>query len=348
MPKLKFRNLLIEDVGWITECWNDSEFARYWEPFPRTEHEVKEFFKKALGVYQEKYIVAEFDGEPVGSVSLGPETGRCQHIAELGIFVKRKFWGKGVGSALMREAIKLAKQLGIRKIVLDTTEGNERAIKLYKKFRFETETYQTNMVYVDGSWRKYYFMSLQLAPCEPKISPTLITQPSKLNMTPQRTDNVKIRQLIDRDLEKLNKLQNCFESTKSSNKVPPVTREETKRWHEELNSFDGKYCFACFENETLLGYLRFRAGRPPSPNLLLKEIIVDVNRRPAEAADALIAATKGFRERYGYHRIFAQIPQTSTIIKTALENHGFKNTGAIQSRYFIDGYYVDMMFYEHP
>jgi len=348
MSSLKFRGLLMKDAGWITECWNDPEFARYWEPYPRTEHEVKEFFKKALEVYREKYIIAEFDGEPVGSVCLGPETGRCQHIAELGLFVKREFWGKGVGSALMREAIRLAKQLGIRKIVLDTTEGNERAIKLYKKFGFENEAYQTDRLYVDSSWGKYYFMGLQLAPCEPKISPAKTTQPLKPNASFQKTDNVKVRQLMDHDLEELNRLQTCSESTKSNNRVPPVTREKTRRWYEKLDSFEGNHCFACFQNGTLLGYLRFRASRPPSPNLLLKEIIVDVNRRPAEAADALIAAIKGFRERYGYHRVFAQIPQTSTIIKTTLKNHGFKNTGAIQSRYFIDGYYVDMMFYEHP
>lgn len=348
MSKLKLRNLLVEDAGWITECWNKPEFARYWEPYPRTEHEVKEFFKKALEVYREKYIVAESDGEPAGSVSLGPETGRCQHVAELGLFVRREFWGKGVGSALMREAIKLAKQLGIRKIVLDTTEGNERAIKLYKKFGFENEAYQTDRLYVDGSWRRYYFMGLQLAPCEPKIRPTTTTQPLTTNASFQKTDNVKVRQLMDHDLEELNRLQNCSESTKSSNKVPPVTREKTRRWYEKLDSFEGKYCFACFQNGALLGYLRFRASRPPSPNLSLEEIIVDTNLRPTETAGVLISAIKGFREKHGYHQIFVCIPHASTIIRTALENHSFKNTGAIKSRYFIDGYYVDMMFYEYP
>lgn len=349
MLKLKFRSISMEDAGWITECWNNPEVARYWWPYPRTEHEVKEYLKKELDVSHEKYIIiiAELNGEPVGNVGLGPESGRCQHIAELGMFVRRRFWGKGVGTALMREAIERAKRLGIRKIVLDTTEGNERAIKLYKKFGFEIEAYQTDRLYDEGFWRRYYFMGLQLAFCEPKISSTTITQPSKPNKGSQKTGNVKVRQLMDYDLEELNRLQNCSESSKSSNKVPPVTREETKRWYEKLNSSEGKYCFACFNNKILLGYLRFKACRPPSPNLLLKEIIVDVNRRPAETAGALISAIKGFRERHGYHGIFVQLPQTSIIIKTALENHGFKSTGAIRSRYFIDGYYVDMLFYEY-
>ena len=346
MSGLKFRSLLIDDADWITEFLNDPEAARYWEPYPVTEHEAKEWVRKKLEAPQEKTIVAEVDGEPAGSVSVEPEIGRCRHIFEFGIFVRSRFWGKGVGSALMKEAINLAKQLGCRRLVLDTTEGNERAIRLYKKFGFEIEAYQTDMVHFDGSWRKQYFMGLQLAPCEPKINQKSTVQPPKPSF--QKGTDLRIRQLMDRDMDELYRLQNCPESTKSSNKVPPITKEETKRWYEELKLREGRFCFACFNNEVLFGYLRFRGGRPPYSNLWFDEIIVDVNGRPTEATDELTNAIKGFKERYGYRRIFASIPQASTIIKDTLENQGFKNTGAIKSYYFVDGYYVDMMFYEYP
>lgn len=176
------------DASWITECWNNPDVARYWWPYPRTEHEVKEYLKKELDISSEKNIItiAEIGGEPVGNVGLGPETGRSQHIAELGIFVRRRFWGRGVGSVLVREAIERAERLGIREIVLDTTEGNDRAIRLYEKFGFEIEAYQTDRLYDDGVWRKYYFMGLQLVPCEPRINPTTITQPSRRNMDSEK------------------------------------------------------------------------------------------------------------------------------------------------------------------
>lgn len=351
MLKLKFRSLLIEDTWWVTEFLNDPKAAKYWEPFPRTEHETREWIKYLLRS-GDKLIVAELEGEPVGHVGVDPETGRCRHVAELGIFVRREHWGKGVGSELMKEAIKLAKQLGCRKIVLNTTEGNERAIRLYKKFGFKIDAHETDSVYLDGSWRREYFMSLQLAPCEPRIDQRSLAQSSTLDRGIRRNSNVNmsIRQLMDQDLDELHRLQNCPESTKSTSKVPPITKEETRQWYEGLNSRKGEYCFACFENETLLGYLRFRAGRIdfPSPNLWFEEIIVDINQRPAEAADMLIAAIKGFRERYGYRRIFARIPQTSLTIITALKDHGFNNTGAVESYFFIDRYYVDLTFYEYP
>jgi RimJ/RimL family protein N-acetyltransferase len=347
--RLKFRGLLIEDADWITEAENDPEAAKYWEDFPRTEHEFRGRIKKKLEEAREKTIVAELDGEPAGSVSVEPETGRCRHVAWLGIFVKRKHWGKGVGSALMEEAIKLARQLGCRKLMLGTTEGNERAIGLYKKFGFEIEAYLSEYSYVDGSWRKEYIMGLELAPCKPKIRQSMLPpsrQTSRFIKPTKR--NINVRQLMDHDLDEVHRLQNCPESTKSSSKVPPIPKEENKRWYEGLNSREGKYCLACFEDKQLLGYLRFRAGRLPSLNLRFEEIMVDVNKKPGEAADALIEAIKGFKNRYGYRGIFAHIPQTSSAIVDSLERHSFKNAGAMKCYYFIDGHYVDAAVYGYP
>jgi RimJ/RimL family protein N-acetyltransferase len=346
---LKFRSLQIEDANWIAEAENDEEAAKYWEAFPRTEHEFKQLIQKALKEGREKIIVAELNGEPVGRVDIGPETGRCRHAAELGIFVRRKHWEKGVGSALMREAIRLAKELGLRKLVLTTTEGNERAIRLYKKFGFEVEAHKNEYVYVNGSWRKEYIMGLELAPCEPKISQSTFAQSREPSgFTKSTKQNISVRQLMDSDLDEVNRLQNCAESTKSSNRIPPTSKEETRRWYEELNSREGKYCLAGFEDGHLLGYLRFRAGRHPSPNLQIEEMIVDVNKRPGETSNALIKAIKDFKERYGYRRIFAAIPQTSTTIIDSLKSHGFKKSGAIECYYLIDDYYVDVEVHQYP
>lgn len=336
----------------MTEFLNDAEAIRYWDVFPITEHEIKESIKKRLEEARRsswKTIVAELDDEAMGWVSVDPETGRCRHVAELGILVGRKHWGRGVGSALMEEAIKLSKQLGCRKLVLDTTEGNERAIRLYKKLGFEIEAYKSEYTYIDGIWRKEYFMGLELAPCEPRISKSMLLpsrEPTGFIESPEQ--DVGVRQLMDSDLDEIYRLQNCPESAKSSTKVPPITIEETKRWYERLKSREGKHCSACFEGSQLLGYLQFRAGLLPSPNLNFEEIIVDVSRRPLETAETLISAVKGFKERYGYRRIFLFIPQTSTAIVKALEEQGFTSTGALKNYYFIDEHYVDAMLYEYP
>jgi hypothetical protein len=71
----------------------------------------------------------------------------------------------------------------------------------------------------------------------------------------------------------------------------------------------------------------------------------DVNQKPEETANALIAAIIGFKERYGYRKIFAYTPQTSHSIINTLKNNRFKNTGAMKSYYFINNHYVDLELY---
>ncbi len=350
---LKFRSLRVNDADWWTEIENDPEAAKYAiGVYPRTEHDIREFLQKELEEGKRKHIVAELEGEPAGDVSVQPGIGRYRHVAWLGIAVRRQHWGKGVGSGLMKEAVGLAKELGCRKLMLGTTEGNARAIRLYKKFRFETEAYEDEEAYIEGSWKKDYIMGLELAPCEPKFEQPLWTLPSRVGAKvpePIHAD-INIRQLMNRDLGEVNRIQNCPESTKSSYRIPPVSKEETRRWYEGLKSTEGRYCLACFKDDRLLGYLSFRARHFPHPNLRMKneEVIVDVNQRPFETAIVLITAIKGFMERYGYRRIFAYVPETSAPIVTALEYHGFRKTGAMRSYFFIDGYYVNVALYGYP
>jgi len=153
---------------------------------------------------------------------------------------------------------------------------------------------------------------------------------------------------MNRDLDEVNRIQNCPESTKSCYRIPPTTKEETKRWYEKLKSREGKYCIACFKGDKILGYLQFRADVLPWPCLRFGETTVDVNQKPEETANALISAIKKFKERYGYRKIFAYIPKTSSAITSALENQGFKNTGAMKCYYFIDGHYVDVALFGYP
>ena len=346
---LKFRCLLVGDVDWLTESANDAEVAKYAiSVYPITEHEVGEWLKKDLEEGSSKYIVAELNREPAGYVSvwLRSEAGRDRHVAWLGIAVRRKFWGKGVGSGLINEAVSLARKSGCRKLMLGTIEGNERAIRLYGKFGFKTEAYEAKDVYVEGSWRNSPIMGLELAACKPKLART--TVPRAKRSKASKEIDIHVRQAVNRDLDELHRLQNCHESTKSTYRLPPATKEETKKWYEKFDSDKGKHCLVCSKDDKLLGYLHFRASRLPFPCLKFEEVLVDVNQQPDKAAETLTEAIRDFRERYSYRTIVAYTPETSTSISNALANHGFKKTGVMKDYYFIDGYYVNVAVYSYP
>jgi len=107
-------------------------------PFPSPE-----LWRKRLAEQSDNHhtLVATVAGEVVGNLGLTRLTrARRAHVGELGMGVRDRWQGKGVGSALMRAALDLADNwLGLRRLELMVHVDNERAIALYRKFGFEIE-----------------------------------------------------------------------------------------------------------------------------------------------------------------------------------------------------------------
>jgi ribosomal protein S18 acetylase RimI-like enzyme len=86
-------------------------------------------------------LVAESGGAIVGELSLKAISSRraVQHVATLGMSVKQDWRRKGVGRALMTDALAWAPTAGIKRIELYVYCRNEAAISLYQKLGFEIE-----------------------------------------------------------------------------------------------------------------------------------------------------------------------------------------------------------------
>ena len=84
-------------------------------------------------------ILCEIDGEIVGSCNLlRKKQIKMRHRATVGITVKQKYWSLGIGTAVFREMITLARAWGIEQLELEYIEGNERGVRLYEKMGFRT------------------------------------------------------------------------------------------------------------------------------------------------------------------------------------------------------------------
>jgi RimJ/RimL family protein N-acetyltransferase len=83
-------------------------------------------------------LVAEVDGAPVGE--LGLHLARYG-VADLGMAVAAGWRGRGVGAALLAEAVERARASGAHKIALQVWPHNAAAIALYERFGFEREGY---------------------------------------------------------------------------------------------------------------------------------------------------------------------------------------------------------------
>ena len=86
-------------------------------------------------------IVVAVDGPwVIGHLTVSREAHPVtRHVASLGIAVARDRRRSGVASALMVEAIRWARAVGVEKLALSVYPDNEAAVALYRKFGFVEE-----------------------------------------------------------------------------------------------------------------------------------------------------------------------------------------------------------------
>jgi putative acetyltransferase len=107
-----------------------------------------------------KEIVADHNGQIIGSIFLGPMLGRRRHVATLGMGVHDDFTGQGVGSVLMKAALDVADNwLGLRRVELTVFVDNAAAIRLYERSGFVTEGQFKDYAFRDGRYVDAYAMA---------------------------------------------------------------------------------------------------------------------------------------------------------------------------------------------
>ena len=86
----------------------------------------------------EAELVAEVDGQIVGQAGIEAlgRTDKVKHRADFGISIDEEYWGLGIGRALTRACIDLAKRAGYGQLELQAVADNERALALYRSEGF--------------------------------------------------------------------------------------------------------------------------------------------------------------------------------------------------------------------
>jgi RimJ/RimL family protein N-acetyltransferase len=99
----------------------------------------------------------------VGSASLGlNEQEVFRHKGELGIAVDDDYQNMGIGSAILKHLLDIAKKKKLTKVSLSVDTGNDRAVHVYKKAGFEIEGKLRNEKYYKGQYSDDYRMAIFL------------------------------------------------------------------------------------------------------------------------------------------------------------------------------------------
>ena len=109
------------------------------EEVPWTPRDLRRQFRRSWTAASAR-IVAVADGAVIGDLGIKREEHSVlRHVAELGMSVAPEWRGRGVGSALLAEALRWASWAGVEKVSLTVYPHNDAARALYRKFGFEEE-----------------------------------------------------------------------------------------------------------------------------------------------------------------------------------------------------------------
>jgi len=121
-------------------------------------------YLRALKRYPHAAVfVAEEGDQIVGRLSLSRDSHPASHhVADLGLMVAASHRRRGIGRALLEQAVTWAREVGIHKLELHVFPWNEPAIRLYETFGFEREGLRRDHYARDGEYVDAILMAYRL------------------------------------------------------------------------------------------------------------------------------------------------------------------------------------------
>lgn len=191
MSTVHFRRATEEDVVSILAIYAPyvTDSAITFEYDVPSEEEFRQRIRTISAEYP--YFVCESDGQIIGYAYAHRHMERAayQWNAEISIYIRQGFTGKGFGKTLCQTLIDLLRLQGIRNVFSCVTIPNERSAHLHHSMEFSTEGIFQNAGYKCGKWQTIAWFRKNIAPYTNEPAPFLPIS---------RID----RQLIDSILEK--------------------------------------------------------------------------------------------------------------------------------------------------
>ena len=119
---------------------------------PSTEEEREAWFE----VHGAKHpvIVAEVDGRVVGwgSLSKFHQRQAYENSVEDSVYLHHEFLGRGIGSLVLAELLRLAKEIGHHTVLGGADGAQAASIALHEKFGFEKVSHLKEVGFKFGKW----------------------------------------------------------------------------------------------------------------------------------------------------------------------------------------------------
>lgn len=150
-------------IDYLNVIGGQSDFLTFGQgEFKKSIKQVEQSIENCIKKNNSLLIIAEINGNIVGNLDFSAGiTPRIAHVGEFGVSVLKRYWGKGIGEALIKYLIEYSKKLGIiRKINLRVRIDNMPAIALYKKLGFIQEGIIRRDFFINGKFYDCLVMGL--------------------------------------------------------------------------------------------------------------------------------------------------------------------------------------------
>ena len=136
---LAIRQATPADLGQITEIYNDAiqKTTATFDTELKTLEEQESWFANHDASHP--ILIAEQDGLVTGWASLSQWSDRCAYsgTAEISLYVKEEYRGKGIGKELMKAIIQEGKKAGLHTVIARIAGSNKISADLCKSFGFQ-------------------------------------------------------------------------------------------------------------------------------------------------------------------------------------------------------------------
>lgn len=152
-------------IDYLNIIGGESDFITFGKnEFSMSVEAEQDYIERVNSMNNSKNVLIIIENEIVGIASItSVQKERMKHNGTLGISLRKKYWGIGLGSEIMAYLIDWAKSNKItKKINLLVREDNIRGVKLYEKFGFEKEGLLKKDMYVNGVYYNTIVMGLYI------------------------------------------------------------------------------------------------------------------------------------------------------------------------------------------
>jgi phosphinothricin acetyltransferase len=133
------RPATVADIKAITDIYNEAVLTTdaSFDLEPKTEDEQRVWF--ASHGPKHPVLVAEVNGAVIGWASLSQWSSRYAYAgtAEISLYIKEKFRGKGAGRRLLEDIMREGERVGLHTVLARIVTGNAVSIHLHESVGFE-------------------------------------------------------------------------------------------------------------------------------------------------------------------------------------------------------------------